>query len=158
MLRATAVAIAKVTTMMFARTGTSANEKGKDHISEEEYANTTGNYRWSDDESNTSKQEWDVQELSDEDIKAIAHEVVFNFRLCKVYWREEYSGTGLPPAAEKLDIFNNHMFLNPGKIYHQPENMAKNAKRIDSVHDYGLKELHWFPSSRGILRVVQLCC
>ena len=60
------------------------DKKDNDHKSEEVYMSTIGDNRWSNNEFNHSKKEQDVEDSSDEEIKAFANKVLLNFQLRKI--------------------------------------------------------------------------
>ena len=97
------------------------------------FISTTGDNRWSGDESEASAEEQEIEQLSDEEVKAIAFKVLRNFRGHKVDWRAEYPEAELPPANETIDIFKDLMHLNPGRIYLALEKKDKKREKYGLI-------------------------
>merc|ERR1719148_506952 len=95
------------------------------------YMGITNDNAWSDDEPEEVEEVEDVvHEMSDAQITDIATEVLKNFRTMKIDWRKEFPDAVFPAHPAQLDIFNDLMQLNPGKVYMRLESSDVDRKKI----------------------------
>jgi len=98
------------------------------------YMGITNDNAWSDDEPEEVEEVEDVvHEMSDAQITDIATEVLKNFRTMKIDWRKEFPDAVFPAHPAQLDIFNDLMQLNPGKVYMRLESSDVDRKKYGLI-------------------------